>query len=116
LSDKHKKGDLAPFAEPVYCKVNTDSEEPYARLVCRHDDGNIVMDVFNKNGAYVLKLFSRDSEQELPAKLKEELMGQRAFQAKEDGRISLTVDREKIEAEIDEVVRIVRTFANRPTP
>lgn len=114
LSDKHKREDLAPFAEPVYSTVNTDSEEPCAHLECRWGDGIIVMNVFNKDGAYALKLFNRVGE--LPAKLMAGLASNLAFKTEVEGAMSRTVDRGKIEEVIDKVVSVVREFANTPTP
>ncbi len=114
LSEKREKGDLAPFDELDYHTVNTDLYEPCARLQCRRDDGIIVMDIFNKNDAYELKLFKRDGE--LPATLRAGLTVNPAFKAEVDGPMSRAVDRGKIEEAIDEVVSIVREFASTPTP
>src|SRR5579863_4971346 len=108
LSDKRERGELAPFSQLVYKTTITDSEEPHSRLIFRSDDGSIVLEVFNKNGAYELKLFNPEGD--LPAKLMAVLTGNPAFKAEMDGSMSRAVDREKIGQKIDEVVSVVREF------
>jgi hypothetical protein len=112
LLEKHKKGDLVPFAKPDYYEPHTDSEEPCAYLNYKCAHGIIALDVANKNGDFELKLFNREGV--LPAKLKDAMQRKARFAEKDGETISRTVDRLNVEETIDEVVNAVREFANTP--
>lgn len=113
LSEKDARGELTPFGL-VYNTVNTDSEDPSARLTCRCRGVFIVMDIFNKSASYELKLFSSNTQ--LPDQLAAELTNNFTFNASENGLMLSSVPRGNIEESIDTVVSIIRKFASTPDP
>jgi len=106
LSDKYKRGELSPFAEPTYTTVNTDTEEPHVSLIWTMDHGTIVLSIFNKGEAYELKIFNRHGG--LPAELITQFTSQTAFRATADGTMWQVVERRHMADAIDQVVSVVR--------
>lgn len=109
LSAKYDKGELVPFGKPSYYPVSNESDVPRACLEWKSDHGNVVLDVSNEKGAYLLELFNRDGE--LDDQIKEGFIAKLSFTAQGSMRISLMVGWDKVESAIDDVVRLVRTLA-----
>jgi len=106
LSDKQYRNELAPFDELWYTTVHSDWEEPHAYFVWRRGDEAVVLRVTNRLGKFEVKVSKQHGEllEQLKAKLP-------SFGAEEDGSISRTVERDKVEEVVDEVVGAARSLA-----
>lgn len=106
LSEKERRKELSPFGELWYSTVHSDWEEPQAYMVWRRGDEAVVMRVTNHVGKFEVKVTKQHGEllEALKAKLP-------SFSVEGDGFIARTIERDKIEEAIDEVVGAARSLA-----
>jgi hypothetical protein len=106
LSQKSDDGELTPFGDPEYRFVHTDSYVPSVVLSCAHEDGRLIMQIWNGRGKYHISL-QQLGDQMAPA-LQQELQDGAGCILDDDGDPKLVIAMTDIEATIDGLVKIVR--------
>jgi hypothetical protein len=113
LSRKHQKGELIPFREPGYVSMNGELA-PFAYLDWPYCGDSIVLAFFSENHAFSLRAWKGDRGP-IPNEVRDALVHHVAFQVDPDGNIYRQVERELIEAALDELVSAARSVPQPTT-
>lgn len=106
VSEKSGRGELAPFRNPTYNKVHTDSFEPSITLSCVFGKVRLVMQIWNIGGKYRMRFYAEGGE--IPASVIRDLEQQAGFEVSSDGKPQCDVAMDKIEACLESTIGIVR--------